>query len=158
MVTDGSCVHASPLLQKLSHAPQLFGSLLRLVQPLGHSSGNVPPVATVHDTQLPVVHWPDAHCRQFVPQWFGSVCGLVHTPHDVLFGELQTVVHTPALQNWPLPHTFVHEPQWLLSELVLMHVGFGVLHTVLPGFVAGSGQHTTSLLLMFLKPGPQHSP
>jgi hypothetical protein len=38
------------------------------------------------------------------PQWFGSVPVLVHTPHVVSFGELQTVVQVPALQNWPPGH------------------------------------------------------
>src|SRR5580692_7138374 len=65
---------------------------------------------------------PVAHTLPQAPQLFGSLCvSAQEVPHNVV-PPPHDVAHVPCEQTVPLPQTFPHAPQLLLSVWGLEHV------------------------------------
>jgi hypothetical protein len=119
---------ATPL-HDFPHAPQLFGSLRRLVHSLGHASGKL-----VGHTHAPPMHdAPEGHLVVQVPHAAGSLERSLQVVPQLTCGSGQP--HLPATQA--AGQALAHEPQLALSVLVSTHAA---PHRVCP---EGQGPRST---------------
>jgi hypothetical protein len=113
-------MHMSPPPQTTPHPPQLFGSLLVSMQPLGQQVSPVgqagPPLHMVGIVQTLMTQVsPAGQTTPHPPQFFGSVAVLVHIASQ----QTSPVAQTPHVGGWQMPpaqlspvgQAFPHLPQ-----------------------------------------------
>jgi hypothetical protein len=137
------CAHALP------QAPQFFGSVILLVQPL-QQSGVAPEHCVPHAPQFSasvavLLHIPPQHVSAPLhgapqpPQFSPSVRGSTHCPPQISRGAGQPFEQAPSTHAFPVPQSLPQLPQFFGSLFVFVHTA---PHAVaLPGHVHTPSTH-----------------